>query len=527
MKKGLLIFFILCLTLLTISIVSANYTDNYENNNYNLIERNNESSNDLYLYTENNKEINNVDKTLKEDYNDIKEGDDCCTSIIQGYNNDSALSFRRDSEAIVTINVTHNSTHIKQTKAKGTYFFHVIISKDGWFVGNGGTDSAKTSLNVEKYALKMISNKKISTIEFNEIVNIKTKSSLGHFIIKAPNGTYNLMTHNNGNIHKEKGVLTPGDYIVLPNSPKYFHKGNYIKYTGIKSIVLASRRLNALDAYTSLRHDIITYYYNPKAYATVKITATNDDGHYVGKNSVKYVDSINTNTRFISSKDIPKLDNWIDVDEVYLTYKKMKTNIEITKLISKNNSVLLKAFVNDQYGNPVNEGKVCFIVNNKTLTDSNGNIIYSNVNNGLATYKYVESKYYQNSNISYLVKYIENTKYLEGISNSSLIIFDLINFKTDHDKQTQYNTNLTITTKITSKNNNTPISEGKIYYKINDNIIKNSKGNTIYIKPTNGTTKFNLQLNKQYKPDTYKITTIYTNNLYCIENDSFVTVNEN
>lgn len=239
------------------------------------------------------------------------------------------------------------------------------------------------------------------------------------------------------------------------------------------------------------------------------------------------MDSINTNTRFISTKDIPKLDNWIDVDEVYLTYKKMKTNIEITKLISKNNSVLLKAFVNDQYGNPVNEGKVCFIVNNKTLTDSNGNIIYSNVNNGLATYKYVESKYYQNSNISYLVKYIENTKYLEGISNSSLIIFDLINFKTDHDKQTQYNTNLTITTKITSKNNNTPISEGKIYYKINDNIIKNSKGNTIYIKPTNGTTKFNLQLNKQYKPDTYKITTIYTNNLYCIENDSFVTVNEN
>ena len=96
-----------------------------------------------------------------------------------------------------------------------------------------------------------------------------------------------------------------------------------------------------------------------------------------------------------------------------------------------------------------------------------------------------------------------------GISNLSVIKFDILDFKTEHAKTIPYNNNLTIKTQITYKNNNTPVTEGTIYYKINDQIIKNSKGNTIYSNLKNGTTRFNLQFNKQYKPDTYKLTTIY------------------
>ncbi|MEE1116890.1 hypothetical protein, partial [Methanosphaera sp.] len=66
-----------------------------------------------------------------------------------------------------------------------------------------------------------------------------------------------------------------------------------------------------------------------------------------------------------------------------------------------------------------------------------------------------------------------------------------------------------------------------VYYKINDQIIKNSKGNTIYSNLKNGTTRFNLQFNKQYKPDTYKLTTIYTNQLYTKETVSFISIVEN
>ena len=470
MNKKLLILILILFYFLTFTVVSAEDSEISDDSDFVTVEMNQAANDNLNLNDKINVKTDYKEEvTLNEAENAPDEGgDDCCTSIIQGYNNDSALSFRRDSETNITINVTHNSTIIKQCKASGTYFFHVLISKDGWFVGNGGKDDGEVSHTVEDIALKMISNKQITTTDFNQIIKLKSNASMGHFIIKAPNGTYMLMTKYKKNFYKESGVLKAGDYIVLPNSPNYFHKGNYIKYTGISSIMLASRKLNALDDYASQRHNIITYYYNPSAYSTVKITASNDDGRYIGKNSANYVDSIQTNTKLISKKIIPALDKWIDVDEVYLTYKKMKTDVKINDLTAYENKVSLKAYVYDQFGNPVNEGKVSFSINNNTVTNTVGNTTYYDVKNGIATFTYTVENLLQKINYTYSAKYIGNSKYYDGMSNSSRIAFDIINIKTKHDTKTFCNGNLTISTDISYKKNGTQVSDGYVYYKIND-----------------------------------------------------------
>ncbi|WP_302853038.1 right-handed parallel beta-helix repeat-containing protein, partial [Methanosphaera stadtmanae] len=48
-------------------------------------------------------------------------------------------------------------------------------------------------------------------------------------------------------------------------------------------------------------------------------------------------------------------------------------------------TINLKAYVYDIYGNPINTGRVVFKVNGKTIKDTNGNIIYATVKDGIAT----------------------------------------------------------------------------------------------------------------------------------------------
>lgn len=154
------------------------------------------------------------------------DGEGCCTTIIQGYNNDSAISFRRDTNNKVTINVKNNTSYVKQYKTD-SYFFHVIINKDGWLVGNGGEGGDEVNKAIETYALSMINNNQISTTTMNKIYNIKVKFSLGHFVIKSPNGTYSLMIKKT-KTYNESGVLKAGQYLVVPNNQYILRKDHSI-----------------------------------------------------------------------------------------------------------------------------------------------------------------------------------------------------------------------------------------------------------------------------------------------------------
>ncbi len=470
------------------------------------------------------KEKNTV---TKEETEITEDGDDCCSAIIQGYNNDSTISFRRDSASAVTLNVTHNSTYIKQCKGSGSYFFHVLISADGWLVGNGGTDTPETNKAIESAAINIIENNDLTAASFKKIINSKMNSARGHTVIKAPNGTYSLFIIYGSKTYTESGVLQPGQFLSVPNNPVYFVKGKYQNYTKTSYFIQSSKLIAAKDMYGVERRNIMTYYYKRTNFTSnVKAYASNDDGRYVNRNTKKYVDSVRTNTKFISSSDIPTLEKWAGIDDVNFNFK-AKTVVTSSNVNTKTNKVSLKANIKDEFGNPINVGRVSLIVNGKAVKHSNGSIIYANVKKGVATITYTISNIWKSNSYKYYFKYLGSTNYQAKTGNTATInIPNMVNLQTVHSATTTYATNLTITSKVTFTSNKTNVNGGYVLVKINGKTLKNNDGTTKTVNVKNGVAKYNIKLNSSYSAKKYNITVVYVNGAQRAEQNSTFKINK-
>lgn len=454
------------------------------------------------------------------------EGDDCCSAIIQGYNNDSTISFRRDSTATMTLNVTHNSTYIRQNKATGSYFFHVLVSNNGWLVGSGGTDAADTSRGIEKNARSIISNNNLNNATFDKIVALKMNSAKGHVVMKAPNGSYALFIKYYEKTYRETGVLQAGQFLSVPNNPIYFVKGKYQNYTKSKYFIESSKLIAAKDLYGIERRNIMTYYYKrTNSTSNVKIYASNDDGRYVNRTTSQYVDSVRTNTRFIPSSQIPTLEGWAYIDDVNFTVKD-KLTVKSTNVKTKTNKMTLYANVTDEFGKPVNTGKVYVVVNGTILKNSKGKVVYAKVNNGLAKITYTIKNIWKTKSLKYYFKYVSNSRYYGKTGNRATItVNNVVSLKNVHAATAVAGTNLTITERVTYSSNKAKVTGGKVTFKINDVVLKNEKGKTISVNVKNGVAKYNLVLNDSYDAKKYKITAVYTNGVQKVQKVSYVTLN--
>lgn len=475
-----------------------------------------------------------IDKTYEKNTETKSEtesesvGDDCCSAIIQGYNNNSAISFRRDSSSAVTLNVTHNSTIVKQCKGSGSYFFHVLVNKDGWIVGNGGVENLTTAHNIENYALSMMDNNQINTATFNSICNLKKDSSKCHFVIKAPNGTYAFFINYHGNSKKETGTLLPGQYLVVPNDPTYFQKGYFQDVVTTTNLSTATRLLAAKDKYGTNRRNIVTYYIKKyDTYTQVKIYASNDDGKYVNNNTSKLVDSIQTNSKFYPASSIPAVPNSIVIDDITLITRKTDTNITSENITTNDPLMTLKATIKDEYGNNVNYGFVSVLINDKTLKYSNGSDVYLNVTNGIATVKVKIGDLFKRKNYTYQFRYYGKSKYESKKGNKAVItLANIVNLTSSHAKTTIFGSNLTITANVKYKLNNSKVDSGKVLFKVNGKTIRNEDGSTYLVDVKNGTAKYNLILDYKYSPKEYKITVVYANGACREEINSTVKINK-
>lgn len=456
------------------------------------------------------------------------DGDDCCSAIVQGYNNNSAISFRRDSADAVTLNITHNSSIVKQCKGSGNYFFHVLVSKDGWIVGNGGLEDTKSTRNIENYALSMINNQKIDTATFNNICNLKKDSSKTHFVIKAPNGTYALYINYYGTSKKETGTLLPGQYLVVPNNPAYFHKGYFQDVVSTTNLSTATRLLAAKDKYNENRRDITTFYVKKyETYTQVKIYACNDDGRYVNKSTAKLVDGIRTNSKSFAASTIPAVPNSIVIDDITLITKKTNTTITSKNITTNKQYLNLTANIMDEYGNPVNYGFVSLLINDKTLKYPNGTDAYFNVKDGKVSVQTKIGDIWKRKNITYQFRYYGKSNYESNLGNKAVItLANLVTLTTSHAKTTIFGSNLTITANVKYKSNNTNVDSGQVLFKVNGKTIRNEDGSTYLVNVKNGTAKYNLILDYKYSPKEYNITVVYANGACREEKNSSVMINK-
>ncbi len=205
---------------------------------------------------------------------------ECSSAVFQVSDNEGVICVRRDATNAADIHIEDGKWgdigYLKQYKTSGGYFSHAIVTSNGYLIGNGGVTDGSVFRQIESIASEMVVNNQITNDYLSRIYNIMSGYSLGHFVIKASDGTYGVVFTNLYHV----GKLQPGQYVLCPNVYSKSQKGNY---DSSLSPVDAAIKQVYKDSYGVNRRNMMTYHWkltkssNGLSYA-VDSYASNDDG---------------------------------------------------------------------------------------------------------------------------------------------------------------------------------------------------------------------------------------------------------
>lgn len=393
-KKLIIAFSVAIVLLICIGAVSAGDVNSTDNNSPNILKASNNgniatnmgntnsnqlTANETYvtsnLVTSGNG--NNSIKTLNETYATVNgeifyeipsetvvniSNSECCSFIIQE-DGETVYAFRQDSPLNgYGLEINEQNWHglkiIKQEiDTQVTYFFHSIITENGWVMGQGGSQYNSPSRSIEQIASEMVLSNTISPDALRRIKNILAPYGYGHFVIKAPDGRYGIAFANT----YLTGTLQVGQYMVIPNYLEYHVKGNYKTYADnpVDAIIIVC----SYDPSGENRRDLITYDYKPHStangnYYGVDVYATNDNGHNVGLKTSRIVTHFYYKGKYYSPSVIPENPGKLYVATHIFENQPLGNNIN---LISGDKSVLVNKEMKVEY-------KIVHITTEKTIT---------------------------------------------------------------------------------------------------------------------------------------------------------------
>ena len=258
-----------------------------------------------------------------------------CSSIYVHINeNESAVAFRRDSTYAANLHIIAQRWHgrhaLKQYKTTGTYFFHSIVTSDGWMMGTGGWDNPSVNKKIENLAGKIVSSNSIKTSFLKSILAQERRLKTGHFTIVAPDGRYAVLWRS-GYI---RGTLKNGEYLLVPNARSLFRHGKSMKFSS--NTATAALKIAACDVFGVNRRNIMAYHYkrttkNFKTTASVRVYGSNDKGNLMGRHTAGKRDNVYYKKNFISKFKLfgtPRLlylgtHNFGNIDKYFKTQTKL------------------------------------------------------------------------------------------------------------------------------------------------------------------------------------------------------------
>ena len=257
----------------------------------------------------------------------------CCSIVLQLDNSDSIMTFRRDSNLNVDINIEEFDWRgipaIKQYKEDGGYFYQVIVTQPGWVIGFGGIDDGLDNERCVNITYDMISNGNISEDGLKKIQEIKKPYGRGHVLIKSPKGDYGLATTDK----IQTGKLEPGEYISIPNNYSYYRSGNISLDNHHK--IKQMNKLAQSDKYGYDRRDITTYELNVgENNTTVDVYLSNDDGSKLDMNYTDCVDDVYFNNTLTKADNIPIAPKYKTLGSIVLVSPPDNTMTYIVLIVS-------------------------------------------------------------------------------------------------------------------------------------------------------------------------------------------------
>ena len=211
---------------------------------------------------------------------------ECCSFVIQE-NDETVYGFRQDAPlngyGYKVNSQSWNGLNVlkQEIDTQYTYFFHCIITENGWVIGQGGSQYDSDSRSIEQIAGQIVVNNDIAPDYLRRVRNILAPYDYGHFFIKAPDGRYGISFWDT----YLTGTLQVGQYMVIPNEIEYYVKGNYKDFAS--NPVDALIQICSYDESGLNRRNLMTYDYKVHdtvngQYYGVDVYATNDNGRNVG-----------------------------------------------------------------------------------------------------------------------------------------------------------------------------------------------------------------------------------------------------
>ena len=197
---------------------------------------------------------------------------------------------------------------------------------------------------------------------------------------------------------------------------------------------------------------------------------------------------------------------------------KLSTTITIDPINAHvGDKINLKATVTDEDGNPVTEGRLVFKVNGKTIKDTNGNIIYATITNGIAmieNYTVPANWFKIKSEISAV--YGGTSTYKQTRTNNTIPMNitkkTATMTMTTNTTTTKPGETIKITVKITEKDNN--VNEGRVLFKVNGKTMRDNDGYIIYHEVKDGLVTITYTIPENARAQDYTFTCVYGNKLY-------------
>lgn len=213
----------------------------------------------------------------------------CCSVLLHVRKGVDVFSYRRDSTYAANLHIIKTKWYgkeaVKEYKTTNGYFFHTIIAKNGWIVSAGGPDIVWINKNLESLAGRISVKGHITKTDINSAYALLRKAKLGHFLIKDPSGNVGLAIYSYGRSKVKLFKMKEGEYVVVPNNPRYYKQGIISK----KSISVSSAvYLAGTDRYGVNRRNVITYEVKNVSNSTeVSVWGSYDGGklikRYIGK----------------------------------------------------------------------------------------------------------------------------------------------------------------------------------------------------------------------------------------------------
>ncbi len=189
--------------------------------------------------------------------------------------------------------------------------------------------------------------------------------------------------------------------------------------------------------------------------------------------------------------------------------QKLDTTITVDNITAKEKETInLTAHVLDENGNPVSEGQVAFKLNDVTLKDDKGEVIYVDVIDGVAQLEYTINNTAKNYTITGL--YYGSDNYNTDKSDYAVMTVERASIDTTitvEDITAEYGDIITLTAKVVDDEGNL-VNGGKVAFKLNGVTIKDENGDVIYAQVIDGYASINYTITNN--PKDYVITASYS-----------------